>query len=80
MEQLFDDLHGYLCEYAEVSAEELNALEGDVDFQYYAGTYLSDFSKLNNMTSAIERDPALWLDRYTMVLQPVAEAVETGEA
>lgn len=73
MEQLFDDLHGYLREYAKASAEELNALEEDEDFQYYAGTYLSDFRKLNNMTSAIERDRALWLNRDTMVPQSVAK-------
>lgn len=75
--QLFDDLHAYLFTYEGASAEELNALEGDADFQYYAGTYLSHLRQHYNMTSALARDPALWLERYTLVPQSAAEVVET---
>lgn len=74
--QTLGDLHNYLNGYAQATPEELAALEGDADFMYYINYFLPDLAKVYNMTGAIAEDPALWLERYTLVPQSQTEEVE----
>ena len=75
--QQLGDLRNYLKEYEGSGEEALNALDEDADFMYYAEASLNHLVRLYNMTSAISADPALWLERYTLVPQSLAEEVET---
>lgn len=74
--QQLGDLRDYLKEHEGASEEELNALDEDADFMYYADSFLPALTRLYNMTSAIEKDPALWLKRYAAVPEAEVEQVE----
>ena len=74
--QQLGDLRDYLKEHEGASDEELNALDEDADFMYYADSFLPALTRLYNMTSAIAEDPALWLEWYTLVPEAETEQVE----
>lgn len=74
--QQLGDLRDYLKEHEGASEEELTALDEDADFMYYADSFLPALTRLYNMTSAIEKDPALWLKRYAAVPEAEVEQVE----
>lgn len=73
----FGNLRDYLAEFEEMSGEERSALDEDEDFVSHADYYMSALSKIFNMTRALEKDPALWLSRYTTVPQSETELLET---
>lgn len=72
----FGDLRNCLKEYENASQEELNALDEDAEFMYYADYFLPAFARIYNMTNAIAEDPALWLERYMTVPEGVIESIE----
>ena len=74
--QQLGDLRDYLKGYEGASEEELTALDEDEEFMYYADNFLPVLSRMYNMTSAIAEDPALWLERYTLVPEAETEQVE----
>lgn len=74
--QTLGNLRDYLKGYEGASEEELNALDEDTEFIYYADNFLPILTRLYNMTSAVAEDPALWLEWYTAVPESETEQLD----